>query len=178
MLEGEIRPPRLGEVLDRQPPEGYSEIGAVEGVDEGIDGRVEPAQPRQVVHDERVHLGAGDEGREEVADEEGQPAGDEAAHDDAERLGRLGLAAEGGDARRGLEVEGGRRVEVERLGPGPLRGERRRPVQASGALRRQGLVVEGVGRPDGPGAHGFALLVVGLIEGLGGLTAGKNYICS
>ena len=54
VLKGEIRPPRLGKMLHRQPPESYSEIWAIESVDEWIYSRIDPTQPGQVAHDERV----------------------------------------------------------------------------------------------------------------------------
>lgn len=120
MLRSEIGPAAFGEVFDGQPPESYSKVRAVKRVYERVDGGIDPAQPREVLHDHRVDLGRVDERCEEVEYEKGEPAGYEAAHHYAEGLRRLGLPPEGGHPRSGLEVQHGR-VQVERLGPGSQR---------------------------------------------------------
>lgn len=79
------------EALAGEAPEGRPEVDAVEGVDERIDGAVEPSQPGQSLGQHVAGLVLGQEGGDQIVDEEGQPAGDEAAHHDAQRLRRLVL---------------------------------------------------------------------------------------
>lgn len=143
VLKSQVGAATLGEVLEGEPPEGYSKVGAVERVDERIDGGVDPAEPREVGHHEAVDLVGGQERREQVVDEEGQPAGDEAADHDAQRLGRLGLPAERGHSAGRLEVEHGH-VHRERLRPLSVRLRGHVGVHAGGALRRELLHVERV----------------------------------
>ena len=70
-----------------------SKVSGKGGINEWIDGGVAVAEPEDDGEGER-----GDallaEGRDEVHGEEGEPAADEAAHDDAQRLRRLRLHPE------------------------------------------------------------------------------------
>ena len=68
--------------------EGLPELAVVDGVDEWIEHRVRVAQPREDL--ERLSADAGlAEGRHYVDTEEGHPADEEDAHDDAHGDGRL-----------------------------------------------------------------------------------------
>lgn len=89
MLESEFAAP-FREVLDCESPEGYPEIRAVEGVDEGVDCRVDPPKPGQIAHHDRIAVGQ--ERQQDVVDEERKPANYEAADDNAQRLGGFGLS--------------------------------------------------------------------------------------
>lgn len=150
-------------MFDGQPPESYSEIRAVERVYERVDGRIDPPQPREVLHDQLVDLVSLDERREKVEYEKGQPAGYEAAHHYAEGLRRLRLPPEGRHSRSRLEVQHGR-VQVEGLRPGSQREGR--PIQAGRPGWGEGFVgvVEGVVQVGAEGprlGHGrFLWLVV------------------
>lgn len=76
------------DALEREP-----EVVAEQRVQAGVDGRVAVAQPEEDREDQRVDaLDA--ERAHHVHREERQPAQDEAAHDDAQRLGRLRLHPE------------------------------------------------------------------------------------
>ena len=73
--------------------EGEPEVVAEQRVQAGVDGRVAVAQPEEDREDQRVDaLDA--ERAHHVHREEGQPAQDEPAHDDAQRLCRLCLHPE------------------------------------------------------------------------------------
>ena len=82
----------------RQSPEGGPKVNAVEGVDERIDGTVNPAEPGKELAQLRHGPVLREEGRDDVVDEERQPAGNEATDHDAERAGRLVLALHRRDA--------------------------------------------------------------------------------
>ena len=69
------------------------EIAREGRVDEGVDGRVAVSQPEDDREEEWRHAVLA-EGRDQVHGEEGEPAADEAAHDDPQRLGRLRLHTE------------------------------------------------------------------------------------
>lgn len=83
MLKGEVRSSSFGKVFYRQPPERYSEVGTVKRVNEWIDGRIDPPDPREILHYRRVHVICLQERRQQVEYEERQPANDKAANDDA-----------------------------------------------------------------------------------------------
>lgn len=73
--------------------ERLSELAIEVGIDDRIHRRVEVADPEQYVHHHLGRVaGVSADGAGDVPDEEGQPAQDEGAHDDAQRLGRLVLA--------------------------------------------------------------------------------------
>uniref|UniRef100_A0A182VX04 Uncharacterized protein n=1 Tax=Anopheles minimus TaxID=112268 RepID=A0A182VX04_9DIPT len=90
----------------RQAPEGSPKVNTVEGVDERIDGTVDPTEPGKELAQLRHGPVLRQERRDDVVDEERQPAGNETPDDDAERLGRLVLALHRRDAgREGLLVD-------------------------------------------------------------------------
>lgn len=74
-----------------EAPEGDSEVGVVERVDEGVDGAVGPPEPGEERHQVLVGRLGRQERLQQVVDEERQPARNEAADDHAERLRRLRL---------------------------------------------------------------------------------------
>ena len=72
------------------------EVSGESGVDERVDGRVAVAQPEDDGEREVGHAALAECG-DQVHCEEGEPAADEAADDDAQRLRSLGLHAEAAD---------------------------------------------------------------------------------
>ena len=70
--------------------EGVAKVLAEQGVDARIDGRIAVAQPEEYGEEQRRDAVV-TEGPYDVHGEEGQPAADETAHDDAQRFRRLGL---------------------------------------------------------------------------------------
>lgn len=52
------------EVINCQSPKGYPEIGTVKSVDKRIDGRIDPAEPHEVIHDHFIHFVVFNEGRQ------------------------------------------------------------------------------------------------------------------
>lgn len=82
-----------------------SEVPAPAGVDDGVHGRVDPAEPSDDGTDELLVLdAAAAHAAQQVDHEEGQPADDEDAHYDAQRLGRLLLLSEFGQTAAEREV--------------------------------------------------------------------------
>lgn len=81
----------LGIVRGEDALEGFAELRVEDGVDDGIEGGVGVAQPREDlegdVRDARLA-----EGRHDVDAEERHPADQEHAHDDAHRDGRFVVA--------------------------------------------------------------------------------------
>jgi len=75
------------------PLEGDPELVGEQGIDHRIDGRVAVAQPEEHREDRGLDAVLA-EGPYQIHGEEGQPADDEAAHDDGQCLGRLGFHAE------------------------------------------------------------------------------------
>jgi len=57
-----------------EPPEGSAEVRIVEGVDERVDGAVDPANPGEAEHEVLEDGGSRQEGYQQIIDEEGQPA--------------------------------------------------------------------------------------------------------
>lgn len=90
----------LAEAAQRQAPEGRPKVHTVERIDERIHGAVEPAQPRQAIGHIAADVALRQKRCDQVVDEKGQPAHDETADDDAERLGGLALALHRRDALR------------------------------------------------------------------------------
>lgn len=75
------------------PREREAEVLAEEGVDARVYRGIEVAQPEKHAEDGRMDA-VREERAQQVHAEEGQPADDETADDDAQRLRRLGLHAE------------------------------------------------------------------------------------
>ena len=77
-----LSPPSAAEdVSEGEFPEGIEEVAIVEGVDEGVDDRVDVTEPRE--HgDHDVGDVTAAERTDDVHEEEGQPAHGEAADDD------------------------------------------------------------------------------------------------
>ena len=90
----------VSDLLAEQPAEDLLESAAKfsreHGVDERVDGGVAVAQPEDGGEDERRNAVLA-EGRDQVHGEEGKPADDEAADDDAQSFGRLRLHSESPD---------------------------------------------------------------------------------
>lgn len=72
--------------------EGQPEFGAEHGVDDGVEGGVEVAQPQEEAGNVLVDDAALAQGHDQGHDEERQPAHDERAGDDGQRLGGFPLA--------------------------------------------------------------------------------------
>jgi len=69
--------------------ERLSEVTVEVGVDDGVEGRVEVADPEEDLHHQLGALAALAQVHGHVPDEKGQPAGYEGAHDETQSLGRL-----------------------------------------------------------------------------------------
>lgn len=69
-----------------QTPECDSEVGVVEGIDERIDGAVDPPEPRQKWHQNLADRFRLEERNGQVINEKRQPAGNEATDHHGERL--------------------------------------------------------------------------------------------
>jgi hypothetical protein len=77
-----------------QAAQRVAEVDVDDQVDDGVEGGVEVAEPDEDVEHRVVYRGrVGDQRARDVDGEEGQPAGDEAAHDDRQRLGDALLGA-------------------------------------------------------------------------------------
>ena len=74
------------------PLERGPELRTEDGVDDRVEGGVEVAEPQEERDQGVVGLVILEDGHHDGQDEEGQPAGDERAGDDGQRLGRLPLA--------------------------------------------------------------------------------------
>lgn len=76
------------QICQQDPAESLPELRVEDAVDDGVEGRVAVAQPRQElehhVRDARLA-----DGRHDVDAEEGDPAHEESAHDEAEGYGRF-----------------------------------------------------------------------------------------
>lgn len=82
-----------------------SKVPAPAGVDDGVHGGVDPAEPGDDGADEFLVLdAAAAHAAQQVDHKERQPADDEDAHHDAQRLGRLFLLGEFGQAAAEREV--------------------------------------------------------------------------
>ena len=81
-----------GRFAAEEPLEGLPEFRTENGVDDGVEGGIEVAQPQKYREHRVVKDPMGEEGHEEGADEERQPADHEGARDDGQRLGRLPLS--------------------------------------------------------------------------------------
>ena len=77
-----------------QTPEGVAEVAVEARIDDGVERRVGVADPeeRRDAPVGQLRARVGTQRRREVPREERQPADEERAHDDAQRLGRLVLA--------------------------------------------------------------------------------------
>ena len=75
----------------QEPAEGPPVVEVEDGVDEGVEGAVDVAQPGDEVDESLGGTAAQAERQDDVHEEEGQPADDEDAHDDAEGAGRAAL---------------------------------------------------------------------------------------
>ena len=123
-----------------------AEISGPAGIDDGIHAGIEPTEPRDDGEDAiRIVNALETESRQQVGDEERQPTGDEDAHDDAQRLGRLPLF---GDLRqfatqRKVHFGDGHRPAGVHGRPERRRRWRRGRIQRRGhhLRRRAGLVV-------------------------------------
>ena len=84
-----LSPPSTAEdVTESEFPKGIEEVAIVKGVDEGVDDRVDVAEPRE--HgDHDVGDVAATKRADDVHEEERQPTHGEAAYDDGQRFGRL-----------------------------------------------------------------------------------------
>ena len=78
--------------LEENALEALAEVGVEDGVDEGVEGRVDVAEQGERL--EEAGVGAEAPGLQQVDAEEGQPADDDAAHDDAEGARRTPLPAQ------------------------------------------------------------------------------------
>jgi len=85
------------EPLAGEAPEGRPEVDAVEGVDEGIDGAVEPSQPGEGLGQHLAGLVLGQKWCDQIVNEEGQPAGNEATHNNTQGLSGLVLLLQRGN---------------------------------------------------------------------------------
>lgn len=79
------------EAFAGEAPECRPEVDAVEGVDEGINGAIEPTQPGEGLGQHLAGLVFGQERGDQIVDKEGQPAGDKATHHNAQGLSGLVL---------------------------------------------------------------------------------------
>ena len=88
-----IVPDAFAHLAVQQAAEGVVEVTVEEEVEHGVHHGIDVAQPQRH-HPGNVGDAVAHDGVDDVHDEEGEPAHAEAAHDDAQRLGRLGLVVE------------------------------------------------------------------------------------
>lgn len=88
----------LEESAECESPKGCPKVHAVESIDERIHGAVDPAEPGQAIGHIATDQVLRQERYDQVVEEEGQPAHNEAADDDAQRLRRFALSFHRRDA--------------------------------------------------------------------------------